>query len=62
VNRKTSIRASLARLLRGEPQLNTSRSSLPIARECAKGDGDLSVIYMGNNEMMGPLDLESSDT
>jgi tetratricopeptide (TPR) repeat protein len=28
---------------------------LPIARECAKRDGDLWIIYMGNNEMVGPF-------
>ena len=28
---------------------------LPIARECAGLDGDLWVIYMGNNEMVGPF-------
>src|SRR6185312_11577602 len=28
---------------------------LPIARECAKLDGDLWIIYMGNNEMIGPF-------
>jgi tetratricopeptide (TPR) repeat protein len=28
---------------------------LPIARECARMDGDLWVIYMGNNEMVGPF-------
>jgi tetratricopeptide (TPR) repeat protein len=27
---------------------------LPIAKECAKHDGDMWVIYMGNNEMVGP--------
>lgn len=27
---------------------------LPIARECAKHDGDMWVVYMGNNEMIGP--------
>ncbi len=27
---------------------------LPIARECARHEGDLWVIYMGNNEMIGP--------
>lgn len=27
---------------------------LPIARECAQRQGDLWVIYMGNNEMIGP--------
>lgn len=28
---------------------------LPIARECAHYDGDLWIIYMGNNEMVGPF-------
>jgi tetratricopeptide (TPR) repeat protein len=28
---------------------------LPIARECAGHDGDLWIIYMGNNEMVGPF-------
>jgi len=28
---------------------------LPIARECASHDGDLWVVYMGNNEMVGPF-------
>ena len=28
---------------------------LPIARECAAHDGDLWIIYMGNNEMVGPF-------
>lgn len=28
---------------------------LPIARDCAKRDGDLWVVYMGNNEMVGPF-------
>ena len=28
---------------------------LPIARECAEHDGDLWIIYMGNNEMVGPF-------
>ncbi len=27
---------------------------LPIARECARMDGDIWVIYMGNNEVVGP--------
>jgi tetratricopeptide (TPR) repeat protein len=31
-----------------------SHAILPIARECAGLDGDLWVIYMGNNEMVGP--------
>lgn len=28
---------------------------LPIARECADHEGDLWIIYMGNNEMVGPF-------
>jgi tetratricopeptide (TPR) repeat protein len=28
---------------------------LPIARDCARHDGDLWVIYLGNNEMIGPF-------
>lgn len=28
---------------------------LPIARECAKHNGDIWIIYMGNNEMVGPF-------
>jgi len=28
---------------------------LPIARDAAKADGDLWIIYMGNNEMVGPF-------
>jgi tetratricopeptide (TPR) repeat protein len=28
---------------------------LPIARDCAKQDGDMWIIYMGNNEMVGPF-------
>ena len=28
---------------------------LPIARECAKHEGDLWIVYMGNNEMVGPF-------
>lgn len=28
---------------------------LPIARECAGHDGDLWIVYMGNNEMIGPF-------
>jgi tetratricopeptide (TPR) repeat protein len=31
-----------------------SHAILPIARECAVLDGDLWIIYMGNNEMVGP--------
>jgi tetratricopeptide (TPR) repeat protein len=32
-----------------------SHAILPIARECARHEGDLWVIYMGNNEMVGPF-------
>jgi len=28
---------------------------LPIARDCANADGDIWVIYMGNNEVVGPF-------
>jgi tetratricopeptide (TPR) repeat protein len=32
-----------------------SHAILPMARECARRDGDLWIIYMGNNEMVGPF-------
>lgn len=32
-----------------------SHAILPIARECARLQGDLWVVYMGNNEMIGPF-------
>ena len=32
-----------------------SHAILPIARECARHQGDLWLIYMGNNEMVGPF-------
>ncbi|MGA2244001.1 MAG: tetratricopeptide repeat protein [Verrucomicrobiota bacterium] len=32
-----------------------SHAILPMARECARRDGDLWIVYMGNNEMVGPL-------
>jgi tetratricopeptide (TPR) repeat protein len=32
-----------------------SHAILPIARECARHDGDLWIIYMGNNELVGPF-------
>jgi tetratricopeptide (TPR) repeat protein len=41
--------------------INTSMTAinshviLPIAQECARHDGDLWIIYMGNNEMVGPF-------
>jgi tetratricopeptide (TPR) repeat protein len=32
-----------------------SHAILPVARECAAREGDLWIIYMGNNEMVGPF-------
>ena len=32
-----------------------SHAVLPIARECARHEGDIWVVYMGNNEMVGPF-------
>jgi len=32
-----------------------SHAILPIARDCAGADGDIWVIYMGNNEVVGPF-------
>jgi tetratricopeptide (TPR) repeat protein len=32
-----------------------SHAVLPIARECAKYDADIWMVYMGNNEMVGPF-------
>jgi tetratricopeptide (TPR) repeat protein len=32
-----------------------SHAILPIARECAQREGDLWLVYMGNNEMIGPF-------
>jgi tetratricopeptide (TPR) repeat protein len=32
-----------------------SHAILPIARECARQNGDIWVIYMGNNEVVGPF-------
>jgi tetratricopeptide (TPR) repeat protein len=32
-----------------------SHALLPIARECARYDADVWVVYMGNNEMVGPF-------
>jgi tetratricopeptide (TPR) repeat protein len=32
-----------------------SHAILPIARECARYDGDLWIVYMGNNEIVGPF-------
>jgi tetratricopeptide (TPR) repeat protein len=37
-----------------------SNAILPIARECARHQGDLWLIYMGNNEMVGPFGAETS--
>jgi tetratricopeptide (TPR) repeat protein len=36
-----------------------SHAILPIARECARRQGDLWIIYMGNNEMVGPFGAAS---
>jgi tetratricopeptide (TPR) repeat protein len=32
-----------------------SHAILPIARECARREADLFIVYMGNNEMVGPF-------
>ena len=32
-----------------------SHALLPMARECARLDGDLWILYLGNNEMVGPF-------
>lgn len=32
---------------------------LPIAQECARHQGDLWIVYMGNNEMVGPFGAET---
>ena len=37
-----------------------SSTILPIARECARHQGDLWLLYMGNNEMVGPFGAETS--
>jgi tetratricopeptide (TPR) repeat protein len=37
-----------------------SSTILPIARECVRHQGDLWLIYMGNNEMVGPFGAETS--
>ncbi|HMP81342.1 MAG TPA: tetratricopeptide repeat protein [Verrucomicrobiota bacterium] len=37
-----------------------SNTVLPIARECALHQGDLWLIYMGNNEMVGPFGAQTS--
>jgi tetratricopeptide (TPR) repeat protein len=36
-----------------------SHAILPIARECAKHQGDFWIVYMGNNEMVGPFGAAS---
>jgi tetratricopeptide (TPR) repeat protein len=36
-----------------------SHAILPIARECARRQGDLWILYMGNNEMVGPFGAAS---
>jgi tetratricopeptide (TPR) repeat protein len=37
-----------------------SSTILPIARECARHQGDMWCVYMGNNEMVGPFGAETS--
>jgi tetratricopeptide (TPR) repeat protein len=37
----------------------SSHAILPIARECARHQGDLWLVYMGNNEMVGPFGAET---
>ena len=37
-----------------------SSTILPIARDCARHQGDLWLYYMGNNEMVGPFGAETS--
>src|SRR5208282_6436825 len=37
-----------------------SSTILPIACDCARHQGDLWLIYMGNNEMVGPFGAETS--
>jgi tetratricopeptide (TPR) repeat protein len=36
-----------------------SHAIVPIARECARRQGDLWILYMGNNEMIGPFGAAS---
>lgn len=36
-----------------------SHAILPIARECARRQGDFWIVYMGNNEMVGPFGAAS---
>ena len=36
-----------------------SHAILPIARECARHEGDFWIVYMGNNEMVGPFGAAS---
>jgi tetratricopeptide (TPR) repeat protein len=36
-----------------------SHAILPIARECARHQGDFWIVYMGNNEMVGPFGAAS---
>lgn len=37
-----------------------SHAILPIARDCARRQGDLWIIYMGNNEMIGPFGVSTA--
>src|SRR5580658_7666428 len=36
-----------------------SHAILPIARDCARHEGDLWILYIGNNEMVGPFGAAS---
>jgi tetratricopeptide (TPR) repeat protein len=36
-----------------------SHAIVPIAKECARYDGDIWLVYMGNNEMVGPFGASS---
>lgn len=37
-----------------------SHAILPIARDCARRQGDLWIVYMGNNEMVGPFGVSTA--
>lgn len=37
-----------------------SHAILPIARDCARREGDLWIVYMGNNEMIGPFGVATA--
>ena len=37
-----------------------SHAILPIARDCARREGDLWIVYLGNNEMIGPFGVATA--